>query len=158
MFLFHRPFEYLCWKFVKIEKWTKFQQIKTNNNIRYILIATNERDRSCKTINRYQIWKLETILNTLDTLTVKFGLLSVKISAKRGRQFSDFLQIRTNINIRYILITTNERDKSYKTINRYQIWNLETILKTLDTLTVKFGLLSVKISTYIFKNFETSNW
>ena len=72
-------------------------------------------------IHRYQIWKLQRILNTLDTLTAKFGLLSVEISAKRDRQFSDFQQMRTNNNIRYILITTNGPDRSFKNMYRYQI-------------------------------------
>ena len=44
-----------------------FQQIP-KKEIQYIFLTTNEHEKSFKNINRKQIWKLQTILNTLYTL------------------------------------------------------------------------------------------
>ena len=69
---------------------SNFSANSEKKNIRHIFLTTNEADQKFKKPNRYQICKLQTILHTLELLTIKFGLLLVNLEDKINQQFSDF--------------------------------------------------------------------
>ena len=98
-------------------------------DFRYILNSTNEGDQNFKKLSRYQIWKLYAILDTLELLNVKIGILFVNIQHKTDRQFSDFQRFLRMHDFRYILNSTNEADQNLKKLHRYQIWKLCAIFE-----------------------------